>query len=360
MNLHVVPDSPFSNKFYSNLVELSLSDNNRVIVRSNQTNLKYIRQNLPIAPLYSSQFSALVGDTRQYEKVFIHQLSPLMYRWIARHEFRELNWMVWGTDVYNLPDLDYNFYEDITREWVRQDFSLETWLFKAKVLLTNSYFKNQAYAKIDNALTWMVSEYDFIKSNIPSFKGAHQFFFYENEVPYNTLDDLIKTGSKRSEIPVYIIGNSGTPTNNHLDAVKVVVESGIKADLVIPVSYGDKKYIQFLKRNLAHYQYGKIEFIDRYMPFEEYLNFLYRVDGLIMNTIRPQGYGNIFIMLYLGKPVFLNKKNISLRDIEDNGIVCSKLTAEDLNRLHQKCDKNVISQFLSHEKLGGIYSKLFS
>jgi hypothetical protein len=36
------------------------------------------------------------------------------------------------------------------------------------------------------------------------------------------------------------------------------------------------------------------------MAFEEYLNFLAASDGLIMNTVRPQGYGNILMMMYVG------------------------------------------------------------
>ena len=361
MNLHVVPDSTFSNKFYNNLVELGLTGNNKVVVRSNEKKLKYIGYRLPVAPLYSKQFSSIIGDTRQYRKVFIHQLSPLMYRWIARHEFQELNWMVWGTDVYNLPGQDYSFYEPITEtKWGRRDFSLYSWLYKAKVLLTNTYYRNQAYAKIDSVLTWMLSEFQFIQKNMKSFGGDHQFFFYENEVPYHKLDDLIKSGSKENKTPLYILGNSGTPTNNHLDAIKIITESGMKADLAIPVSYGDKGYIRFLKRNLTNYQQGKIEFIDHYMPFDEYLNFLYQADGLIMNTIRPQGYGNIFMMLYLGKPVFLNKRNLSLPDLEQNGISCSILSAENLKDSQQKSDHKSIIDFLSHEKLVRVYSTLFS
>ena len=67
------------------------------------------------------------------------------------------------------------------------------------------------------------------------------------------------------------------------------------------------------------FRYGKIN-LDRYMPFEEYLNFLAASDGLIMNTFRPQGYGNILMMMYLGKPVYFNPKNISFPDLNATGL----------------------------------------
>ena len=101
--------------------------------------------------------------------------------------------------------------------------------------------------------------------------------------------------------------------------VQFLEDNRIQADLLIPVSYGDKRYISFLKKHLK-FKYGKVEFVDRYMEFEEYLNFLATSDGLIMNTIRPQGYGNILMMMYIGKPVFFNPKNISLQDLDSAGL----------------------------------------
>ena len=106
MNLHIVPDNTFINKFYENLQELGLTGTNRVVVRINEPELKSVKHNLPFAPLYSSRFESLVGNTFEYEKVFIHYFTPLLYRWVATHKFRELNWMVWGGDLYNLPGLD--------------------------------------------------------------------------------------------------------------------------------------------------------------------------------------------------------------------------------------------------------------
>ena len=365
MNLHIVTDSSISATFHRNLKAFGLSDNNRLVVRSNNPQLKYIREDIPFAPLYSSAFNTVVGDTQQYEKVFIHQFSPLMYRWVATHEFKELNWMVWGTDLYNLPGIDFNFYEPLTREnYVRKDFSRGTFLFKLKVWLTNSMFRKKAYAKVNHVMTWMENEYSFAKDHLSSLKAGHQFFFYENDVPYHKLDSFLeKSGTTEvRSIPRLIIGNSGTPTNNHLDSIKKLEEQKVHADLVIPVSYGDKKYIQFLKKNIPAYSGGKIEFVDRFMAFNEYVDFLMDSDGLVMNTLRPQGYGNIFMMLYLGKSVFLNHQNISLSDLRNNGIAVQDLdtigSAGSFKGHHQ--NKEAILNFFSHDRLEKIYRSMFA
>src|SRR5688572_7550654 len=167
MNLHIVPDNTFSNTFYNNLEKLGLTPTNKVVVRSNQTTLKSIKYPLPVARLYSIQFSEIIGDTMQYDKVFIHYFTPLLYRWVATHNFRELNWMVWGGDLYNLPSLDNQCYEPITlRQYVKNDWSLQSKMYGLKVWATQLPFQKKAYAKIKSVLTWMREEYLYATSHL--------------------------------------------------------------------------------------------------------------------------------------------------------------------------------------------------
>jgi len=363
MNLHIVPDSKFINTFCANLKELGVLQNNKIIVRSTKK-LQYIENDLPYAPLYSSAFKRLMGDTRQYDAVYIHLFSPLMYRWVAMHSFKELNWIVWGADLYNLPFIHVNFYEEITsKKYSTKNRSVMEWLYLMKVWITNMPYKEKAYSKVDNILTWMKTEYAFAKSNIPSLHAGHRFFFYENQQPYQKLDAM--TLSNRAvdrTLPSIIVGNSGYPTNNHLDVLEYMILKNIKANIYIPISYGDRRYIDFLKQTLAGYVNGKIEFMDKYMSFDEYLDFLGEADALVMNNIRPQGYGNVLMMLYFGKPVFLNDKNISLDDLRLNGIVTNDWSEMNsvLNLKKSNQNKEAIIKLLSHDRLLGVYREFFS
>lgn len=362
MNLHIVPDNTFVNKFCDNLEELNLTHHNKIIVRSNEKSLKFIRYNLPFAPLYSSQFSSFVGDTDQYDKVFIHYFTPLLYRWVASHKFRELNWMVWGGDLYNIPALDHLCYEPLTLEkYVKKDWSAQTLLYQSKVLITQALFRKKAYSKVKNILTWMNEEYQFALAHLP-IHAEQKFFFYENQLPYEKLEAQEKSTARGNSLRL-IVGNSGYPTNNHMDVVQFLEDHHVQADLIIPVSYGDPRYISFLKKNVR-FTHGKIEFIERYMPFEEYLNLILNAEALVMNTIRPQGYGNILIMMYMNKAVFFNSKNISLPDLTNHGINWQPL--EDLtlfskpkNNLTVENKKAVVN-LLSHDKLRISYRNLFS
>ncbi|HMG93913.1 MAG TPA: TDP-N-acetylfucosamine:lipid II N-acetylfucosaminyltransferase [Chryseolinea sp.] len=358
MNLHIAPDNTFINAFYGNLKEVSLLNNNRIVIRSNNKELEAVKHDIPFAPLYSKKFNLLVGDTFSYDKVYVHYFTPLLYRWVALNKFKELNWLPWGGDIYNLPSLDHLCYEPLTyMQYIKKNKSFGQILYELKVLIFNSAFKKRAYSKVANIMTWMEQEYQFALHHLP-VQAKHKFFFYENQFPYSDLDSIQSSTTTRDRLSL-IIGNSGSPTNNHLDTVSFLEKHKIGADLIVPVSYGDKNYISFLKKRLT-YKYGALEFVDRYMQFHEYIRFLADADGLVMNTIRPQGYGNIFMMLYLNKAVFFNERNISLPDLTKNGINC--LSFQDIVSFGQETppeNRGAVVNFLSHERLLTEYRQLF-
>jgi dTDP-N-acetylfucosamine:lipid II N-acetylfucosaminyltransferase len=360
MNLHISAPSVFIDAFYENLVKLNLEKNNKIILRSDKPHDQF-----QSARFDSNAFNRIVGDTKQYKQVFIHQFSPIMYQWVAQNEFNELSWMIWGADLYNLPDLENQFYEPLTRQYVNMGWSTSDFLYKAKLTLTQARYKNAAYSKVDHILTWMGGEFSFAKKVLPLLKADHRFFFYENPTPYQQLAQLKQTDSKKDnhEIPIYIVGNSGSKTNNHLDLFAFLNHHSIKAKLIVPVSYGDKKYVSYLKKNVTRYTQGSIEFVDKFMPFEEYLSLLQTADGLIMNTLRPQGYGNIFMMIWMGKAVYMNSKNASRDDLAAKGIHC--YTIEDLlNPVGVGppglANREAVESLLSHKKLITHYMELFS
>jgi dTDP-N-acetylfucosamine:lipid II N-acetylfucosaminyltransferase len=364
MNLHIVPDNVFINKFYENLQELDILRNNRIVVRSNQSALKFVSHDLPFARLYSSAFNALTEKTQDYDKVFIHQFTPLLYRWVATHNFKELNWMVWGADLYSLSSVKTVLYEDLTfNRYVKEYFSIRDFFYRAKVWAFHDWYRNEAYMKVSNLLTWMTAEYDFAKHHLPSLGARHQFFFYENQLPYHALDKVMaeSPGFTNHDRPTYILGNSAAPELNHLDAVAWMAREGVRANLMIPVSYGSHRYIRFLKNNLSFYKGGEIQFVERRMDIEAYLRFLYQADGLIMNNIRPQGYGNILMMMYFGKKVFLNEKNLSIPELNKRNLIWYPLREmKEYSERNVQQNRSAVLALLSHDTLLNVYRDLFS
>ena len=104
-----------------------------------------------------------------------------------------------------------------------------------------------------------------------------------------------------------LIGNSATASNNHFEAIDLVKKYGNEIKIYCPLSYGDDKY----KGKVI--AYGKQVFGEQFIPITEqmekgkYVEFLSNCDVGIFNNNRQQAMGNINLLLYLGKKVFLKR-----------------------------------------------------
>jgi hypothetical protein len=78
-----------------------------------------------------------------------------------------------------------------------------------------------------------------------------------------------------------------------------------------------------------------------------------------MNSLRPQGYGNILMMMYLGKAVYLNTKNRSVKDLYRAGLEWFPIEAlKSPVPLPLGC-KDIVLGFLSHDRLVREYREMF-
>jgi dTDP-N-acetylfucosamine:lipid II N-acetylfucosaminyltransferase len=269
---------------------------------------------------------------------------------------------VWGTDIYNLPGIAKDFYEPLTWSGYSRTSWKKEFLYLVKLYLTNMYYKKTAYRKVNNILTWMKSEYEFVKARLDLSAAQWQFFFYENHLPYEKLD-MFKQGLAEADPKKqlqFILGNSGTDTNNHVDAIARVAGTNLRADLIIPVSYGSPDYKAFLRKSVSAYRNGSIKFMDSFLAFPDYVRLLLDSDGLIMNHRRPQGYGNILMMMYLEKPVFLNPRNISIPDLDRHNLKWHSLN--EIGRLSsdsEKGNKEAVKKTFSHQRLLTTYAEIF-
>lgn len=107
---------------------------------------------------------------------------------------------------------------------------------------------------------------------------------------------------------IILVGNSASPSNHHDEVFKWLSRyKDIYQDMkiVCPLSYGDNEYRNYV------IEIGKEIFGDSFQPIldymlaEEYNTFLSNCTYGIFNNDRQQAMGNINIMLYMGKKVFM-------------------------------------------------------
>lgn len=124
--------------------------------------------------------------------------------------------------------------------------------------------------------------------------------------------------NSKSELTV-VLGNSATPSNNHLDFLQLLSICPSPIDhLILPLSYGDLSYGESIR---ARFESSglKTTVLKDLMPLPEYEAMLNQVDVLIMGHLRQQGLGNILKALQQGKTVYLHPKGSNYAHFKSRG-----------------------------------------
>jgi hypothetical protein len=167
-------------------------------------------------------------------------------------------------------------------------------------------------------------------------------------IPSFTVEDVFAAGTLPMAGPDVLLGNSATPTNNHLEALELLRGRLLPGGRVVaPLSYG-----------MAHNDYagavaeaGHTALGDRFdplrgwMPIEAYNTRVARCGIVFMNHLRQQAVGNISAALYRGATVYLRQKNPLFGFFIDLGI-----TLRAIDELEAD-PRAPLRELASHEKL---------
>lgn len=219
--------------------------------------------------------------------VLIFALMP----WLLRKAV----WLPWGGDLY----------------WrLFRSGSLKEKLF----LMVKGWFVRNLYAiatptygDFESAIKWYGKGPKYINA------GCNIFNFELSE-----LNKLVAARS-RNNIPNIQIGNSGDPTNEHIEVFDLLSRLGQQnIKIHVPLTYGSEEYINKVIVK------GKALFGDNFVPLtqfmspEVYNNYLANIDVVIFNHRRQQGFGNLVISLYLGAKVFIRKEVSIFKYLSEN------------------------------------------
>jgi hypothetical protein len=155
-----------------------------------------------------------------------------------------------------------------------------------------------------------------------------------------------------------LIGNSATLSNNHLDIFDIIKNTNSK--MIVPLSYGAYGYQDYKERVI--YQGNKLfkdnfHAIKSFLPIQEYDKILMSCNTMIMYHIRQQALGNIYMALYLGMRVFLNKKSITYKYMNDIGMIIFELEKDfdlvgiELNKNQKDINKELVIKLQGEETI---------
>lgn len=119
---------------------------------------------------------------------------------------------------------------------------------------------------------------------------------------------IVRNRKNDSDTVQILLGNSATKENQHIEALDVLQQfAQERMRIICPLSYGDAEYAKKIA------EYGKRQFGNKFVPlmdylsYEQYLDILASCDIGVFNNDRQQGMGNIFVLLAMGKKVFLRQ-----------------------------------------------------
>ncbi len=260
-----------------------------------------------------------------YDVIVLHGLRAGAFDFLNKmpHSIKVV-WFSWGYDLYTTPCKRYPFikiplYRPLTKGATRSN--LRGYL--ADLHVEFNYHRDKrsirkAISRIDYFSGVIPQEYELMTEN--SFFRAKQLHFH-----YFSLNDEVSEINIKNPLPTgnnILIGNSGDPTNNHLDAFQYL--KGIDlADkkIYVPLSYGGtQRYLRKVKSVGKEYWGDKFVPLDTFLPYNEYCKIVSSCSNVVMFHERQQAMSNIRQGLWNGCKVFLSSSGLAYRYYDSLGL----------------------------------------
>lgn len=238
-------------------------------------------------------------------------------------------WCGWGFDYYNLmvPEFGGLFLPDTLRliekaqehDRFKKRFhpaALAKSLKRRLLSLFHEPLKPAApkqeslesIAERINLFSVLPTEKAMLQRALPRLKAEYL------PIPYYTTEDVFSKGPARMSGRNILLGNSPTPANNHIEALKMLKPLlPPERNIIAPLNYGDPGKVKFYRDSIC--RFGAKLFGSRFKPLltwmllEKYHEHLSGCGIVVMNHRRQQGLGTVSTALYKGAKVFLRPEN---------------------------------------------------
>jgi len=145
-----------------------------------------------------------------------------------------------------------------------------------------------------------------LRDALPSLRAVH------HPIPSFTVEDIFSAGTEAMVGPDILLGNSASPTNNHLEALSLLrgrLPPGGR--LMAPLSYGKapRGYAQAVVEAGRAALGARFDPITGWLPIKAYNMRIARCGVVFMNHRRQQAVGNICAALYRGATVYMRRDN---------------------------------------------------
>ena len=316
--LHITPDSKFFDFVIKKWEENEDFENKAIFLTNDRDyKFKYIKKIEKIEILWNSKMIKRRLSSGDYDVAFFHSLPEGLYRYLYYIPHNKIViWWGWGFDLYQCktgmpPLINLDLYKPLTLKYIKRFPKIkEIWLNLFYYLIKPIRIKWRKYAisRIDYFQPVVRGEYPMM-CNVKNFRAKE---FYPKTVGKAYDKESLKDNKGN-----ILLGNSATPTNNHLDVLRIIrkyKQDGQK--IIIPLNYGQEKYKTWLTPYLKN---PDIMTLTDFLPSDKYFELVENCSYAVFGTIRQQALGNITHALRKGIKVFLYQDIVVYKTLKDSG-----------------------------------------
>lgn len=261
------------------------------------------------------------------KKIFLHGLWVEYANIVLAGLFwnlKKTHWLIWGGDLYEYRTNKKYSKREIIRRFIIKRFGFITPVVFGDYKLAQKHYKTRA-------------------------KCVGEIFYMQF---YEKYQNLLTQTTPHPKIVIQV-GNSATQSNYHKKVLELLLPYKNSIRIILPLSYGDENYAQEIK-NFALQKFDKsAQILENFIPLDEYNHILKSTDIGIFATDRQQAMGNIFVLLFLGKKIYLKEGYTHYEFFKEKGFKIFNLKDFSLDKISTKDathNKNLILQKYSKEK----------
>lgn len=353
MILHISPDEKFI-PFLYNLFEEANPGKSKWRIITSKKNIKFTLNNAN-TEFHDSQYfykNTFKEDLKRVDCVIFHSFRHnALEKWRILDRLPEgvtVVWRGWGFDYYHL--IENQFHKPfILPETAKLLLSSDDFLFfkikKIYKIITKILSSNRIETIVERKFLTRVShfsscvpdDHDLLVKSCPVFPATFLPLNY-----YSKEDVFFKgIGSTSLVGKNILLGNSATPSNNHVEAIGLLSQLRLgRRKVIVPLSYGIDSYRKKII-NIGEAMLGDNFLpINKYLPLSDYNNIISSCGFTIMNHVRQQGIGNITAQLMRGGKVMLRPENPIYKYYMRKGIKVYPIT-DDLSQLQTDIDTDI-------------------
>ncbi len=270
-------------------------------------------RNVELRPeILKKEFKYFLEIAKQAKYIFIHSLSLSFYRMLSLRSSvaKKIIWCVWGHDLYrrglrsisNVPCSERSL----------------TILYRILFIAIFKYRIRQ-FRAIGIGFKYDALEVRRLFNRIPIVATPYSIGYSVKDIT-NVFGSKADTEGKESPVRI-MIGHSAYSFLKHeevLYRLKAYEDKNI--NIIIPLSYGDPSYAEYIEKTANRLYPGKVETIRNILSLNKYLNLLANIDIAIFEQEHQSALGNIILLLYLQKKVYLKRTGIVSQGLKFEGI----------------------------------------